>query len=104
MQTDAFFFQLAFQLKYKLVYHPSDNLRSELLEGNNAVQAVAEFRRKGLLDGFHVITGMILMRKTNGGAVDAIGTGVGGHHQYDIAEIRLAAVVVGQGAVIHYLQ
>ena len=47
---------------------------------------------------------MILFGKANTRAADLLRAGVGRHHQYHVAEIGFPAVVVGQRAVVHYLQ
>src|SRR3546814_7572353 len=71
---------------------------------DNGVQAVAEFRREALLDHFHRIGRMVLMGETDRSASRGFGTGVGGHDDDHIAEIRLAPVVIGQRTVVHDLQ
>ena len=47
---------------------------------------------------------MVLFREANAPACALPGAGVGGHDQDDVAEIRLAAIGIGQFAVIHHLQ
>ena len=47
---------------------------------------------------------MILLREAYRGARHLLGTSIGRHNQDDVAEIRFTTVVVGQLAVIHYLQ
>ncbi|MNC91999.1 hypothetical protein D3C83_83520 [compost metagenome] len=47
---------------------------------------------------------MILLRESDGAPCALLCTGVGGHHQYHIAEVRLAPVGVGELPVVHHLQ
>ena len=47
---------------------------------------------------------MVLHGKTNRGPVHHLSAGIGGHHDDHVAEIGLAAVIVGQRAVVHHLQ
>eukprot|EP01132_Coremiostelium_polycephalum_P016380 gene16379-biopygen8373 len=77
---------------------------AEATKLDDGVQAVAEFRRETLLDHFHGVGRVILMSKANGSPRGRFGTGVGGHDHDHVAEVRLAPVVVGQGAVVHDLQ
>jgi hypothetical protein len=47
---------------------------------------------------------VVLLGEADGAAAGLLGAGVGGHHQHHVAEVRLAAVVVGQRTMIHDLQ
>ena len=47
---------------------------------------------------------MILFGEADRGPAGFGGPRVGGHHQHHMAEVRLAAVVVGQGAMVHHLE
>ena len=47
---------------------------------------------------------MVLASETDGRPAALARAGIGGHDQYDVAEIGLASIVVGQGAVVHHLQ
>ena len=75
-----------------------------MIEPDNVVETVAEFRGKDLLDLIHRIRAVILLDKTNRFTLGLTHAGVGRHHQHHIAEVRLAAVIVGQRTVIHHLQ
>jgi len=77
---------------------------AEPAELDDGIQAVAELWREALLDDFHGIGRVVLVREANRSARRGLGTGVGGHDQDHVAEVRLAPVVVGQGAVVHHLQ
>ena len=77
---------------------------TEPAELDDGIQAVAELGREGLLDHFHGVGGVILHREADGRTRGGLCAGIRGHDQDDVAEIRLAPVVVGQSAVIHHLQ
>ncbi len=47
---------------------------------------------------------MILLDKTNTGALAFLCTDIGSHNNNDVSEVCLATVMVGQLAVIHDLQ
>ncbi|MNJ44807.1 hypothetical protein D3C77_398740 [compost metagenome] len=47
---------------------------------------------------------MILLSEADRGSCSGFSTGVGGHDHDDVAEVRFAPVVVGQGTVVHHLQ
>ena len=81
-----------------------DNRRRQVIKPDNVVETVTEFRRKDLFDLIHRIRTVVLMNKANGFTLGFTHPGVGGHHQHHVAEIRFAAVVVGQRPVIHHLQ
>ena len=104
MQGDAFFFQLVFQLKDKLVDHTGDSALIQWLELDNTVQTVTEFRCKQAFDFFHAIGFMALLGKAHAAAAHYLRTGIGGHNNHHIAEVGFAPVGIGQCAVIHYLQ
>ena len=46
---------------------------------------------------------MVLLGETNGSAIHKLCASIGGHNQNHVAEICFAAIVIGQGAVIHHL-
>ena len=71
---------------------------------NDGVEPVAKLGAEGLLDGGHGVGAVILRREADRGAAEALGPGVGGHHDDGIAKIGLAAVGVGQGTMIKDLQ
>jgi len=48
-----------------------------------------------MMSGRHLVAGGALLRKTHGGLRQLGRAGIGGHDDDGIAEIRLAAVVVG---------
>ncbi|CUJ06563.1 Protein of uncharacterised function (DUF3170) [Enterobacter cloacae] len=81
-----------------------DHLGRQVIEPDNVVQTVAELRRKDLLDLFHRIGAVILVDQADGFTLGFTDTGVGGHHQHHVTEVRLAPVVVGQRPVVHHLQ
>ncbi len=57
-----------------------------------------------LLDDLHAIRRVVLLREADRRAAHFLRAGIGRHDDDDVAEIRLAAVVVGQRAVVHDLQ
>ncbi len=81
-----------------------DHLSRQVIEPDNVIQTVTEFRRKDLLDLFHRIGAVILMDQADGFTLGLTHPGVGGHHHHHVAEVCLAPVVVGQRPVIHHLQ
>ncbi|CNT59988.1 Protein of uncharacterised function (DUF3170) [Salmonella enterica subsp. enterica serovar Bovismorbificans] len=81
-----------------------NHLARQMIEPNNVVETVTELRRKHFLDLAHRIGTVVLMNKTNRFTFGFSHASVGGHHQHHVAEIRLAAVVIGQRTVIHHLQ
>ena len=96
--------ELGLELREELVHHGLDDLQRQRVELDDRVEAVAELRREHLLERFERVRGVILLGEADGGARRFLGAGVGGHHQHDVAEVRLAAVVVRQRAVVHHLQ
>ena len=71
---------------------------------NNCIQPVAEFRRERLLDYGHAVAGVILLGESDRRATHFLRAGVRCHYQDDVPEVRLAAIVVGQCAMVHHLQ
>ncbi|MNE26726.1 hypothetical protein D3C80_1201040 [compost metagenome] len=75
-----------------------------MVEPKNIVQTVTEFRREHFFDLFHRVGAVVLLNQADRFTFCLAHPGVGGHHQDHVAEVRLAAVVVGQGPVVHNLQ
>ena len=100
----ALVLQLRFQLDDELADDVQNGLIVKRLERDDSVQTVAELRAEELFDFLHVVTGMVLLREPHGGARHLLRAGIGGHHNDDVAEIGLAAVVVRERAVVHHLQ
>ena len=74
-------------------------------ERDDRIQAVAELRREGAVDGIGILADPLLPLETDGVFFAMIGrAGIGRHDQDDVAEIDRLAIVVGQLAVIHDLQ
>jgi hypothetical protein len=73
-------------------------------EADDRVQTVAEFRRERPLDRGGILALAAVAAEADGGLRLFGGARVGGHDQDHVAEIDLAAVVVGQRAVVHHLQ
>jgi hypothetical protein len=96
--------QQHFQFDQELVHHPQDVVETERLELHDRVQAVAELRREAATDHFHRIGAVVLLGEADAAPRGLGGTGIGGHHQDHVAEVRLAAVGVGQHAAVHHLQ
>ena len=56
-------------------------------------------------DGLHARRRRVVcLREADRRPAHLLGPGVGGHDDDDVAEVGLAAVVVGQRAVVHHLQ
>ncbi len=81
-----------------------NHLSREMIEPDNVVEAVTEFRRKHFFDFAHRISTVVLMNKPNRFTLSFTYPGVGRHHQHHVAEIRFTPVIVGQRTVIHHLQ
>ena len=96
--------QLLLELNQELVDHAHDDVVGQRGERNGGVEPVAEFRREQALDFRHLVASNALLGETHRGLGQFRSAGVGGHDDYGIAEIRLAAIVIGQRAVIHHLQ
>src|SRR5450830_1184595 len=96
--------QLLFQLHQELVDHAQDDIFVERTEADDGIETIAELRRKHTLDIRHFVAGFLLVGETDRTLLQALGTRIGGHHNDHVAEVSLATVVVGQGAMIHHLQ
>src|SRR5450830_3763 len=96
--------QLLFQLHQELVDHTQDDFFVQRTEADDRIQTVAEFRRKHTLDIRHLVAGFLLVGETDRTLLQAFCAGIRGHHDDDITEVSLAAVVVSQRAMIHHLQ
>ena len=103
-QRDTFLIQLNLKLDDKLINNLMNHLGREMIKPDNVVEAVTEFRRKHFFDFAHCISTIVLMNQPNRFTLSFTHTGVGGHDQHHIAEIRFTPVIVGQRAVIHHLQ
>ena len=95
---------MAFKLHQELVHHTQDDCSIERAEGNDGVQPIAKFGCEHALDVGHFVALALVGGEANAGLLQGLGAGVGCHDNHHIAKIRLASVVVGQGAVVHYLQ
>ena len=96
--------ELLLQFDDELAHHAADGGGVQTVESNDVVEAVAKLRREGFLHRRHVIGTVVLLDEAHAGARRLLGPRVGGHHQNHIAKVGLAAVVVGQAAVVHHLQ
>ena len=103
VQRNALLIQLPLQLGEELVHHGENNVFAQGLKLHDVIEAVAKLGGEQTIDGFQAIAAVVLGRKADRAATDTLGAGVGGHHQDNVAEIGLAAVVVGQRAVVHHL-
>src|SRR5690606_24479072 len=88
----------------ELVDHPQDDIARQRRKRNDGVEPVAEFRREHAPDFGHFIANHTAVGKPDGRTIQRLGARVGGHDDDDVAEIGLAPVVVGKGAVVHDLQ
>ena len=78
--------------------------RIERGELDDGIQAVAELGREDAADRLHAIARVVRVREADRGARHLLRAGVGGHDDDHVAEVGLAAVVVGERAVVHHLQ
>ena len=101
---DLFLSELAFQLQQEFVDHTQDDRRIQRPETDDGIQPVAELRREQAFDVGHLVALLARIQETDARLVHRLGTGIGGHDDDDVAEIGFAAVVVGQGAMVHDLQ
>src|SRR5208283_4221479 len=77
-------------------------------ERNNAVKTVAELRAEKVFNGLYALghSSVLLLAapKPDRRRVHLPCAGIGSHEQDHVSEIRLLAVIVGQGGMIHYLE
>ena len=77
----------------------------QVVEVDNGVEAVAELRGEGALDGLgEGRVGHRAVAEADEALADVAGSRVARHDEDDIAEVGLAALVVGEGRVVHDLQ
>src|SRR5690625_7906720 len=98
-QTDSFLVQLRLQLHQKLVNNRLDDIQRQRYELYNGVQPVTKLWGKGPLNGLAAIGAVIQLSKANGRTAHGVRTGVGGHDQNHIADVRLTTIVVRQSTV-----
>ena len=96
--------KLGLKFNQEFINHIDNGALVQRAELNDGVQPVAKLGAEGLLDGCHGVRAVVLRREADRGATEALGPGVGGHHDDGIAKIGLAAVGIGQGAMIKDLQ
>src|SRR6202171_497743 len=101
---DLFLVQLVLQLEQELVDDAQDHVMVERGERNRRIEAVAELRREHALDRLELVARLLVLREPDRVPGQHVRARVGGHDDDDVAEVRLAPVVVGQRAVIHHLQ
>ena len=101
---DFFGQELLFELQQEFVDNAGDDGGAEGGEGDDGVEAVAEFGGEGFVDGLHFVAALAFGGEAECGAAEAFGTGVGGHDDDGVAEVRAFAVVVGEAAGVHDLQ
>ena len=77
----------------------------QVLEVDHGVEAVAELRGEGAIDGLgEGRVGHGAVAEADEALAHVAGSRVAGHDEDDVAEIGLAALVVGEGRVVHDLQ
>ena len=82
----------------------TDDAPVELVELDHRIEPVAELGGERLRNRFHRVRGVVLGREAHRPAVALLGPRIGRHHHRDVAEVGLAPVVVGEGAVVHDLE
>ncbi|ABA48459.1 200 kDa antigen p200, putative [Burkholderia pseudomallei 1710b] len=103
-RVDLLLVQLLLELDQELVDHPHDDFLIERTEADRRIEPVAELGREQALDVCHLVAGFAPRREADRRLLHRLRTRVRRHDDDDVAEIRLAAVVVRQRAVIHHLQ
>jgi hypothetical protein len=93
-----------FKLQQKLIHHTHDDELVQGFEADDGIQTVAELWGEKPFDIGHFIPSLPGIGETNGGFVHRLGTRIGGHDDDHVAEVGLAPVVIGQGAMVHDLQ
>ena len=80
-------------------------LGRQVVEADYRVEAVAELGREGALDRLgEGRVGHGPVAEADDALADVAGAGVARHDEDDVAEVGLAALVVGEGRVVHDLQ
>ena len=64
-QRNAFSIQLSLQFDDELIHHLLNNVSRQMVEPNDVIQTVTELWREHLLDLFHRVGAVILLRKAN---------------------------------------
>jgi len=95
---------LGFEFGKELVDHGAHYFRAERAELDDAVEAIAEFRREHFLHCLESVTALILLGKADRATAHLFGAGIRRHDQHRVAKVRLASVVVGERSMIHHLQ
>src|SRR6516165_12529268 len=103
-RLDLFLVELRLELEQELVDDAQDDLVIEGAERDRRIEPVAELRREHALDLGHFVAGLLLGREPDRVARELARAGIRRHDDDDVAEVGLAPVVVGERAVIHYLQ
>ena len=91
-------------MQQEFIDDAGDDRAVQRCEGDDCVQAVSEFGREGFVYRLHLVAALVPPGKAEARAAQAFRTGIGGHNQHHVAEIRAFAVVVGQPARVHDLQ
>ena len=92
------------QFVHELVHHPLDRLGRERAKGDGRVQAVAKLRAEELFQRLLALASVRPLAKADRRRRYFSRTGVAGHDQDNVAEIRFLAVVVGERGVVHHLE
>src|SRR5690606_1078749 len=96
--------KLCFKLEHELLDNLRDNPLRQMTKGDHRIKPVAELRREEPLDGILIIPDALLLREADCRLCHIGSARICRHDKYDIAEVDLLAVMVGQLAVIHDLQ
>src|SRR5690606_19245239 len=92
--------KLCFKLEHELLDNLRDNPLRQMTEGDHRIKPVAELRREEPLDGILIIPDALLLREADCRLCHIGSARICRHDKYDIAEVDLLAVMVGQLAVI----
>ena len=103
--ADLLLEELGLELLDQLVHHLQDHLGRERVEGHPGVEAVSELRAEGPLDGTAGVARVgLVLSEPHPPRGELVRPGIGGEDEHHVAEVGLAADVVGEGGVVHHLQ
>jgi hypothetical protein len=102
-ERDLFLGELGPEIVDRLDHDAFDDRGRKVFEADDRVEAVSEFGGEGALHRFaQGGVGDRSLPESDQALAYVAGARVARHYENDIAEVRLAPLVVGQGRVIHY--
>ena len=103
-ELHALLFKLHLDFDDELVDDAFDRRPVERRKLDHRIQAIAKFRREEAPDRLHAVARVVRMHESNRRPAHLLCARIGRHDDDHVAEIGLAAVVVGKRAVVHDLQ